>query len=183
MSKHRPEQSHHGHGAEPLTIKPTVSGGGELAILPGEETAEGVEPGPFGIKVMRIAGSGATNAGPVRPALDGTASQHAVLHDSGSWDGRGRGATSAPLAAGACRAECWSGGFDGAEQGERGVQVAGVVGGGGGHGAGPLAPDQGVVARSALGQADGHPAGVVRAGVTLDEALALEPAQGHSRVA
>jgi hypothetical protein len=54
----------HGHGAEPLTIKPTVSGGGELAILPGEETAEGVEPGPFGIKVMRIAGSGATNAGP-----------------------------------------------------------------------------------------------------------------------
>jgi hypothetical protein len=70
MSKQRPEQPHHGHGAEPLTIKPTVIGGGDLAILPGEETAEGAEPGPFGIKVMRIAGSGATNADPVRPALD-----------------------------------------------------------------------------------------------------------------
>jgi hypothetical protein len=54
-------------------------------------TAEGVEPGPFGIKVMRIAGSVATNAGPVRPTLDGTASQYAVLHSSGRW-ARARGA-------------------------------------------------------------------------------------------
>jgi len=49
--------------------------------------------------------------------------------------GAGRGATSAPLAARACRAACWSGGFDGSEQGERGVQIAGVLAGGGGHGA------------------------------------------------
>jgi hypothetical protein len=91
---------------------------------------------------MRIAGSGATNAGPVRAVLDGTAGQHAAFHGSGRWHGRGRGATSAPLATRACRAACWSGGFDGAEQGERGVQVAGVVAGGGGHGAGLLTPDQ-----------------------------------------
>lgn len=35
------------------------------------EPAEGVKPDPFGSTVMRITGSGATDAGPVRPSLLG----------------------------------------------------------------------------------------------------------------
>ena len=47
------------HAAEALTVTPAL-GGGELTTLDGEDTAEGVTLGPFGIKVLRI-------AGPVRP--------------------------------------------------------------------------------------------------------------------
>jgi hypothetical protein len=54
------------HAAEALTVRP-VLGAGELTTLDGEETGEGVRLGPFGIKVMRITGSGATGAGPLRP--------------------------------------------------------------------------------------------------------------------
>lgn len=56
------------HAAEPLTVKPALPCGGELTSLDGkEEAAEGVELGPFGIKIMRIAGSLAADAGPAQP--------------------------------------------------------------------------------------------------------------------
>jgi endo-1,4-beta-mannosidase len=51
------------HAAEPLTVKPMLAAGGDLASLDGQEPAEGVTLGPFGINVMRINGSGATDAG------------------------------------------------------------------------------------------------------------------------
>lgn len=79
---------------------------------------------PVRIKVMRIAGSGATNAGPVRAALDGTASQHAAPHGSGRWHGRGRRGRRR-------RTRRW-----------------------------PTHAGPGVVAHSALGQADGYPRAV-----------------------
>jgi hypothetical protein len=41
----------------------SLAAGGDLATLDGEEPAEGVTPGPFGINVMRVTGSGATDAG------------------------------------------------------------------------------------------------------------------------
>jgi endo-1,4-beta-mannosidase len=41
------------HAAEALTVTPAL-GGGELTTLDGEDTAEGVTLGPFGIKVLRI---------------------------------------------------------------------------------------------------------------------------------
>jgi hypothetical protein len=47
------------HAAEQLTVKPALPGGGELTSLGGEETAEGVELGPFGIKVLSVTGSAA----------------------------------------------------------------------------------------------------------------------------
>jgi hypothetical protein len=47
------------HTAEPLTVKPALPAGGELTTLGGEETAEGVELGPFGITVLRLIGSAA----------------------------------------------------------------------------------------------------------------------------
>jgi hypothetical protein len=50
------------HAAEPLTVKPALAAGGELATLDGEELEESVMLGPFGIKVMRITGSGTTEA-------------------------------------------------------------------------------------------------------------------------
>jgi hypothetical protein len=67
MSKQRREQPHHGHGAEPLTIKPTVFGGGELALLPGGETAEGVEPGPFGSRSCGSPGAELRTPAPCGP--------------------------------------------------------------------------------------------------------------------
>jgi hypothetical protein len=42
------------HAAEALTVTPAL-GGGELTTLDGEDAAEGVTLGPFGIKVLRIA--------------------------------------------------------------------------------------------------------------------------------
>ena len=50
------------HAAEPLTVKPSLASGGGLITLDGEEPAEGVTLGPFGINVLRITGSGATDA-------------------------------------------------------------------------------------------------------------------------
>jgi endo-1,4-beta-mannosidase len=44
------------HAAEALTVTPAL-GGGELTTLDGEDAADGVTLGPFGIKVLRIAGS------------------------------------------------------------------------------------------------------------------------------
>jgi endo-1,4-beta-mannosidase len=41
------------HAAEALTVTPAL-GGGELTTVDGEDTAEGVTLGPFGIKVLRI---------------------------------------------------------------------------------------------------------------------------------
>jgi len=55
------------HAAEPLTVKPALPCGGELTSLDGEEVSEGVELGPFGIKIMRIAGSRAADADLARP--------------------------------------------------------------------------------------------------------------------
>ena len=57
------------HAAEPLTVKPALPCGGELTSLDGEEeAAEGVELGPFGIKIMRIAWEpGPADAGPAQP--------------------------------------------------------------------------------------------------------------------
>ncbi|HEX5300832.1 MAG TPA: hypothetical protein VFW50_27960 [Streptosporangiaceae bacterium] len=51
------------HAAEPLTVKPALADG-KLATLEGEEAVEGVELDPFGIKIMRITGSGAVSAVP-----------------------------------------------------------------------------------------------------------------------
>ena len=51
------------HAAEPLTVEPTLADG-ELTTMEGKDAAEGVELGPFGIKVMRITGSGAVSAIP-----------------------------------------------------------------------------------------------------------------------
>jgi hypothetical protein len=45
------------HAAEQLTVKPALPRGGELTSLGGEETAEGVELGPFGIRVLTVTGS------------------------------------------------------------------------------------------------------------------------------
>ena len=45
------------HAAEALTVTPAL-GGGELTTLDGEDAAEGVKLGPFGIKVLRIADPG-----------------------------------------------------------------------------------------------------------------------------
>ena len=53
------------HAAEALTVGPVLGGGG-LTTLDGEAAAEGVKLGPFGITVMRITGSRATDAGPAR---------------------------------------------------------------------------------------------------------------------
>ena len=51
-------------------VKPALPYGGELTSLDStEETAEGVELAPFGIKIMRIAGSRAADASPARPGL------------------------------------------------------------------------------------------------------------------
>ncbi len=64
------------HAAEALTVKPELAGGGELTAPDGphgrnsgedREGGEGVTLGPFGIKIMRITGSGAPDAGPGRP--------------------------------------------------------------------------------------------------------------------
>ena len=41
--------------------------GGEVATLDGQEAGEGVTLAPFGIKIMKITGSGATGADPGRP--------------------------------------------------------------------------------------------------------------------
>jgi endo-1,4-beta-mannosidase len=57
------------HAAEQLTIKPALPGGGELTTLDGEETAEGVELGPFGIKILSVTGSAAqAKPRPARPS-------------------------------------------------------------------------------------------------------------------
>jgi hypothetical protein len=42
------------HTTEQLTVKPALPRGGELTSLGGEETAEGVELGPFGITVLTL---------------------------------------------------------------------------------------------------------------------------------
>ena len=55
------------HAAEPLTVKPRLDSGGELAALDGTEGGEGVTLGPFGIKIFAVAGSGVTDAGRLRP--------------------------------------------------------------------------------------------------------------------
>jgi endo-1,4-beta-mannosidase len=52
------------HASEPLTVKPALDGGGELTALDGSKGGPGVTLGPFGIKIMRITGSGAPDAGP-----------------------------------------------------------------------------------------------------------------------
>ena len=69
------------HADEPLTVRPALAGGGELTAMgcaqdgPGpeggqggehRERGEGVTLGPFGIKIMRITGGRATDAGPGR---------------------------------------------------------------------------------------------------------------------
>ena len=54
------------HAAEPLTVKPALGCGGELAPLDGQGAGEGVTLAPFGIKIMTITGSGATGASPGR---------------------------------------------------------------------------------------------------------------------
>jgi hypothetical protein len=127
---------------------------------------------------MRIAGSGATNAGPCGPrwtarpastprsmAQAGGAGAGAVLHQRRRPPGRAGPRMVRRLrrrrSGRARRPGRW-------RRGRRRRTRRWAT-----H-AGP-----GIVARSAPGQADGHPAGVVRAGVTLDEALAPEPAQGQ----
>jgi hypothetical protein len=47
------------HTTEQLTVKPALPRGGELTSLGGEETAEGVELGPFGITVLALTRSAA----------------------------------------------------------------------------------------------------------------------------
>jgi endo-1,4-beta-mannosidase len=48
------------HGAEPLTVKPVLAAGGGLTALDNDEVLEGVTLDPFGIHVMKAAGSGVT---------------------------------------------------------------------------------------------------------------------------
>jgi endo-1,4-beta-mannosidase len=55
------------HAAEPLTVKPELGCGGELATLEGQEAGEGVNLRPFGIKILTITGSGATDVGQAGP--------------------------------------------------------------------------------------------------------------------
>ena len=50
------------HAAEALTVKPVLAAGGQLATLDGGEPEESVTLEPFGIHVLRITGSGATDA-------------------------------------------------------------------------------------------------------------------------
>jgi hypothetical protein len=51
------------HAAETLTVKPALAGGGTLTTLDGGEAEEGVTLGPFGVEVMKITGSAATDVG------------------------------------------------------------------------------------------------------------------------
>ena len=59
------------HAAEPLTVKPALGCGGELATLDGQEAGEGVTLAPFGIKIMKVTGSGASGASPGRTRRPG----------------------------------------------------------------------------------------------------------------
>ena len=72
--------------------------------------------------------------------------------------------------------------FDGCEQGERGVEVGGVVAGCRGDGRGPFVSCKGVVAAAVVGGSDGDPAAVVGVGLPLDEVLAFQAAQGRGKV-
>ena len=47
------------HTTAQLTVKPALPCGGELTSLGGEETAEDVKLGPFGITVLALTGAAA----------------------------------------------------------------------------------------------------------------------------
>jgi hypothetical protein len=51
------------HAAEPLTVKPVLTGGRTLTMLDGEEILEGVTLDPFGIDVFKLTGSGPADPG------------------------------------------------------------------------------------------------------------------------